>query len=201
MNFNGSSPRPRGTGAQRPGPHGGDRFIPASAGNGSSRRLGPRGMPVHPRVRGERNIISLLDAPRYGSSPRPRGTVPGGLLFEPTPRFIPASAGNGSCRCCRQPSRSVHPRVRGERKFPRELIGFLNGSSPRPRGTAYQCGPAGRPLRFIPASAGNGRRQRHARASCAVHPRVRGERLLLGFTNCRKNGSSPRPRGTVSISA
>ena len=52
-------------------------------------------------------------------------------------------------------------------------------------------------VRFIPAHAGNSRRQSGHQCSRAVHPRARGEQTSpSGLTYC-SNGSSPRTRGTV----
>ena len=71
----GSSPRVRGTGADRRRPRAAARFIPAGAGNGV--RLFPI-LPtrsVHPRGCGERPAFALASSARAGSSPRVRGTV------------------------------------------------------------------------------------------------------------------------------
>ena len=72
-------------------------------------------MPVHPRVRGERSVASLKVSSSCGSSPRPRGTFDGQIAVTHEGRFIPASAGNVFDPDGSDESRSVHPRVRGER--------------------------------------------------------------------------------------
>ena len=91
----GSSPRARGTGDDRCRLLPAERFIPASAGNGTEAPPIRRRVPVHPRERGERDSSPVVaDAP-VGSSPRARGTVMTDTNQQLAARFIPASAGNG----------------------------------------------------------------------------------------------------------
>ena len=71
------------------------------------------------------------------------------------------------------------------------------GSSPRARGTPARLWRAGRGWRFIPASAGNTHAPRTGARRPTVHPRERGEHLLLAFFGCIAGGSSPRARGTL----
>ena len=90
----GSSPRARGTAGFHLAQGGGQRFIPACAGN---RRLGKSGRfrrPVHPRVRGEQEAGFFHSLLFRGSSPRARGTVPINDAASIRHRFIPACAGN-----------------------------------------------------------------------------------------------------------
>jgi len=72
---NGSSPRTRGTRAHSLAGRFGSRFIPAHAGNATSSWWAFKGMPVHPRARGERCSAFVLPANVVGSSPRTRGTL------------------------------------------------------------------------------------------------------------------------------
>ena len=152
----GSSPRVRGTpagtssaprlGAVHPRVCGelGCRRLPTATSNGSSPRVrgtpgrfaadGPRPA-VHPRVCGElassRPVISNF----AGSSPRVRGTLP--LLPDrrAAHRFIPACAGNSTCRNRLSIRVPVHPRVCGELVRVALKAYSLSGSSPRVRGT------------------------------------------------------------------
>ncbi len=91
-------------------------------------------------------------------------------------RFIPASAGNGYPRQCNNNNSSVHPRERGERYLTSTKNGAKGGSSPRARGTGWATVITLLPMRFIPASAGNGREHRGNISRVTVHPRERGER-------------------------
>ena len=70
------------------------------------------------------------------------------------------------------------------------------GSSPRSRGTLR---PDRVPLlrrRFIPALAGNTQRRSGWCVSRSVHPRARGEHMILAIGAQESGGSSPRSRGT-----
>ena len=110
----GSSPHTRGTSGAVDQLVGPERFIPAHAGNISS-RLGRRsGRPVHPRTRGEhRTAPGRADRCR-GSSPHTRGTYLGYPHLDHVERFIPAHAGNIRGSPLLLFGRAVHPRTRGE---------------------------------------------------------------------------------------
>src|SRR5690606_31637806 len=114
-NNGGSSPRARGLYCRGRQAAGRTRFIPACAGNVRPVPSSLASNPVHPRVRGERTSESSDRPPGSGSSPRARGTcveVRANLLVV---RFIPACAGNVGIWRTPTSTRSVHPRVRGER--------------------------------------------------------------------------------------
>ena len=156
----GSSPRLRGT------PHGGPgvptlfRFIPAPAGNTDAGGYSSTSTSVHPRACGEHCCAVRIAWSCCGSSPRLRGTRLrdlGGCLLS---RFIPAPAGNTSRRPRRSCLPPVHPRACGEHRgtWGSELA--TTGSSPRLRGTLHAPRPEDIRCRFIPAPAGNTRRQR-----------------------------------------
>jgi len=192
----GSSPRPRGTFRWGPGYQGRERFIPASAGNVDPATVENSGVPVHPRVRGERRVVIGGTHAITGSSPRPRGTLVTIPKVYIQARFIPASAGNVS-RSGRTSARwTVHPRVRGERSMMAQPCPASIGSSPRPRGTCLVQLERLPGRRFIPASAGNVFNLSAVLLASAVHPRVRGERGTGFAPKAHQYGSSPRPRGT-----
>ena len=133
----GSSPRVRGTpgGAAVCRRHG--RFIPACAGNAAHGGLVAVPEAVHPRVCGERARLPAMAQPTTGSSPRVRGTH----FLSQTPcnqgRFIPACAGNAPPRHTHTHTRTVHPRVCGERPTKMSRCSYRDGSSPRVRGTHF----------------------------------------------------------------
>ncbi len=194
--MSGSSPRVRGTRERAAWGMGHQRFIPACAGNAMVTPVAPARPSVHPRVCGERRVARTHSATAAGSSPRVRGTLPGGRGRRRQHRFIPACAGNAACSFEAPARRPVHPRVCGERwqLVPRGVRG--NGSSPRVRGTRCQ-GRRGRPSRrFIPACAGNASNPIPPEARKTVHPRVCGERPGGAGGLARPAGSSPRVRGT-----
>ena len=71
----GSSPRVRGTPHDPALVDGGERFIPAGAGNTQPRRECMAGSTVHPRGCGEHEVLVKHFTASYGSSPRVRGTL------------------------------------------------------------------------------------------------------------------------------
>ena len=151
---------------------------------------------VHPRVRGERHGLTMVDRRSPGSSPRSRGTagyIDPGRLYR---RFIPAFAGNGLAATRFISASTVHPRVRGERPLAVYRVQWRYGSSPRSRGTEVGRERGRCPRRFIPAFAGNGPRSVSFFQHVPVHPRVRGERFGVLICGRRSGGSSPRSRGT-----
>ena len=173
----GSSPLARGTpragdGRGRPG-----RFIPARAGNTVPQRLRHRPKPVHPRSRGEHRPIEGIHDPLHGSSPLARGTPTQSGVRIVCLRFIPARAGNTP--------------------WPNDTLSDEHGSSPLARGTLERRQRGSGPVRFIPARAGNTAASRWGRRSTAVHPRSRGEHILVALMSPPHPGSSPLARGTL----
>ena len=114
----------------------------------------------------------------------------------PTPRFIPACAGNSLAGFALPVFVAVHPRVCGEQLTQTRFARPHRGSSPRVRGTAEPW--FRRPLfvRFIPACAGNSSRMTARLGYTAVHPRVCGEQTRCALSAALAYGSSPRVRGT-----
>ena len=151
----GSSPRVRGTPRHVDVADVDHRFIPACAGNSTKRP--PQGIvgAVHPRVCGELATTLRLAVVEH--------------------RFIPACAGNSRSSCRWPPCTPVHPRVCGELRNAVALTQDSTGSSPRVRGTLQLVAQAAFNDRFIPACAGNSRRQPSAWLPRSVHPRVCGE--------------------------
>ncbi len=87
------------------------------------------------------------------------------------------------------------PRSRGTRKVAH--VGLLVcGSSPRSRGTRHRRQARQRPVRFIPAIAGNTSETGEPRRIISVHPRDRGEHPGDFPAGKFYDGSSPRSRGT-----
>jgi len=90
----GSSPRTRGTRLVGLAERIRFRFIPAHAGNTHRRDSRPDARPVHPRARGEHNVMQDDQIGKLGSSPRTRGTRQSAGPTSTQVRFIPAHAGN-----------------------------------------------------------------------------------------------------------
>ena len=157
------------------------RFIPAHAGNTCLSPLQRNPPPVHPRTCGEYNNSVLVAVAYAGSSPHMRGIHDKRLRKSPKRRFIPAHAGNTYVVDPRNTSRTVHPRTCGEYCPSVNLDGQFFGSSPHMRGIPGSPGRTGRMstvhphtcgeyadrspdgpsmVRFIPAHAGNTKRDR-----------------------------------------
>ena len=76
---------------------------------------------------------------------------------------------------------------------------YLNGSSPRTRGTSINSRRRRLYRRFIPAHAGNITDRSHKETHITVHPRARGEHCKIGKNVLKDSGSSPRTRGTYHM--
>ena len=72
----------------------------------------------------------------------------------------------------------------------------MGGSSPRARGTRGRGSARFLPARFIPAGAGNTPPSTGADPATTVHPRGRGEHVMVARPALAMSGSSPRARGT-----
>ena len=167
---------------------GGQRFIPACAGNST--------------------LTVGFGVSGTGSSPRVRGTRRGVGPDLVHGRFIPACAGNSSMDATPGDWLTVHPRVCGElahlgqprgerpRFIPacagnspsrKESTMSCTGSSPRVRGTQRERRWRPEHRRFIPACAGNSPSSPRPRVRAAVHPRVCGE-LCWTRRGCSASG-------------
>ena len=111
-------------------------------------------------------------------------------------RFIPAGAGNTRAPTSPAPSPTVHPRRRGEHYHLAGALHGVSGSSPQARGTRRCVVPAAEHERFIPAGAGNTPPSGRWTTEITVHPRRRGEHVLVGPRGRTDDGSSPQARGT-----
>ena len=90
----GSSPHARGTRRGRGQERHRIRFIPACAGNARESMTFSSLLTVHPRMRGEREVLKKRVLVIDGSSPHARGTRLPGRSGGGRKRFIPACAGN-----------------------------------------------------------------------------------------------------------
>ena len=151
------------------------RFIPARAGNTSSISARWRSNSVHPRSRGEHQLLSLDALLLGGSSPLARGTPYDGDYKDWDRRFIPARAGNTCMGGAGASAEAVHPRSRGEHEKSMPWTVMPIGSSPLARGTRTRRRKERRAHRFIPARAGNTSWTSVTVLITAVHPRSRGE--------------------------
>ena len=191
----GSSPLMRGKllgSLLRLGRHG---LIPAHTGKTRACRAEPTSTRAHPRSRGENP--PPLEVPKYamGSSPLMRGKP--GRVHGVTERLglIPTHAGKTWSATERSPSRTAHPRSRGENRESTTQKVPRAGSSPLTRrkriGNHHLHARAG----FIPAHAGKTRTQFPCRSCRTAHPRSRGENRTRGVPGGYFTGSSLLTRG------
>ena len=148
-------------------------------------------------MRGERHADGSAEHVARGSSPHARGTPSTCYGKDGFPRFIPACAGNASGAFDDVQILAVHPRMRGERMVPTGCVAVVDGSSPHARGTPGSWVLMTLGFRFIPACAGNANWAPPRTSAPAVHPRMRGERLVLQQPGVTDRGSSPHARGTL----
>ncbi len=151
---------------------------------------------VHPRVRGAHLEHCQHALHSFGPSPRARGS----RVLQPPRRkgrrSIPACAGLTPVRRDGPVFGSVHPRVRGAHSFPLPGVRRTGGPSPRARGSPGRGLFAVMLLRSIPACAGLTRHEEGGRRGIPVHPRVRGAHWLRRAPPARRDGPSPRARGS-----
>ena len=153
----------------------------------------------HPRVCGEHDVGRESVKISVGSSPRMQGTRGYGLSLLHLGGIIPAYAGNTQpVSPCRQCNRD-HPRVCGEHLFGACRATYVQGSSPRMRGTPAREAAPRRLWRIIPAYAGNTRKGEGRAQALRDHPRVCGEHPSYMSRGRYEVGSSPRMRGTLTI--
>ena len=142
-------------------PHGyrgiGHRFgiIPADAGNTVVPGCGGNPWQHHPRGCGEhlRGWIPREALP--GSSPRMRGTRRYADGFITQQGIIPADVGNTAVKAFVDEVSEDHPRGCGEHMTNHTPVCSKAGSSPRMRGTLFDCIKQVVKVRIIPADAGN----------------------------------------------
>ena len=150
-------------------------FTPAYAGN-TGRYPGSRICTgVHPRIRGEYPQVLNQSGLPGGSPPHTRGIQISDCVFQGSPRFTPAYAGNTYPQTMYTQHHEVHPRIRGE-YFDLESPQIINsGSPPHTRGILSIRGNSKIIGRFTPAYAGNTSGAAAPRPEHGVHPRIRGE--------------------------
>ena len=151
----GSSPLSRGILWHRGDGLAGNGIIPALAGNTGSELLPRNPGTDHPRSRGEYEFQQGPVMWTLGSSPLSRGILTLHRALVTRPRIIPALAGNTVGCLVRAAACPDHPRSRGEYLIAVVRRVLPSGSSPLSRGIRPPPGHRQRPLRIIPALAGN----------------------------------------------
>ena len=170
----GLSPRVRGNPALCGCPAGGNRSIPACAGEPRVALPAERTDWVYPRVCGGTGARGAVLMDWRGLSPRVRGNPHHPPDHPRIPGSIPACAGE-PLQAMRQPHEpAVYPRVCGGTVAAGNCPCIRRGLSPRVRGNRERAEPSAGGNRSIPACAGEPRGPQFQPANRRVYPRVCG---------------------------
>ena len=150
----GSSPRMRGKLGQIIKTETRNRIIPAHAGQTHGGVIVAVPSTDHPRACGANPNTVIPVTATAGSSPRMRGKHAVAGAARRVVRIIPAHAGQTSGLTYPMPSVADHPRACGANFRVREVVDAYAGSSPRMRGKRLHKRHRGKPVRIIPAHAG-----------------------------------------------
>ena len=173
------------------------RITPACAGKSAKAERTSRCSWDHPRVCGEKDLVSRQLHFSTGSPPRVRGKGAIGATGRQTAGITPACAGKRSFASGRSFAVWDHPRVCGEKILTSCVWIFARGSPPRVRGKGtFQ------PLLYLfngitPACAGKRGHTTTCLYNIQDHPRVCGEKAYSTIWGCQQKGSPPRVRGKV----
>ena len=169
--------------------------IPACAGEPQSHRLRYPAVGVYPRVCGGTTMGIEGTTPGTGLSPRVRGNRAVNPPPPAPPRSIPACAGEPRVITGLGTMFTVYPRVCGGTPSKRWPTSSGSGLSPRVRGNPEVLRLAARPLRSIPACAGEPGNVLGKESMARVYPRVCGGTASLVRIALTWGGLSPRVRG------
>ena len=171
------------------------RITPAWAGKSIRCTSTTRLIRDHPRVGGEKAAFQIITLPFQGSPPRGRGKAFPSPCGTGPVGITPAWAGKRCLQDDRHHESRDHPRVGGEKIFPRARRTAGRGSPPRGRGKALIRMGAGLAAGITPAWAGKSAAQHVRYPAPKDHPRVGGEKLQLAIASTLFLGSPPRGRG------
>ena len=153
-------------------------ITPACAGRSMSAPFARKYRKDHPRVCGEKLILTLILLLWRGSPPRVRGE---GLDFRFRPlrrRITPACAGRRHSAAGNPRSTEDHPRVCGEKRTVSGASAVVRGSPPRVRGEGCATRLPCALWRITPACAGRSTLQSYRGRGQRDHPRVCGEKAV-----------------------
>ena len=110
-------------------------------------------------------------------------------------RITPACAGKSNRGVLLRPHIQDHPRVCGEKCATTARLSCVTGSPPRVRGKVDATQWAALWYGITPACAGKRTKAASALVAFRDHPRVCGEKQILGICRIHLLGSPPRVRG------
>ena len=171
------------------------RITPAYAGKRGRSDSRPPPSGDHPRVCGEKALLSFHRVSGVGSPPRMRGKVSFPASNVVRIGITPAYAGKSESIDVQAEIERDHPRVCGEKKSHRASQESASGSPPRMRGKASELPVYGTTEGITPAYAGKSEAKEFACKDGRDHPRVCGEKGHLVSDGKIHVGSPPRMRG------
>ena len=130
-------------------------ITPACAGNRATALAAAWAEEDHPRLRGEQMTGEYAAFVEKGSPPLARGTAGHAAAVQRLVGITPACAGNSPFACALFGAFKDHPRLRGEQRPTRRIDGFMAGSPPLARGTAFTTDEIIMLSGITPACAGN----------------------------------------------
>ena len=191
----GTSPRVRGKHVKLVGRGRTRGYIPARAGEATTKPIPTPATWVHPRACGGSAVRGENTQDTTGTSPRVRGKPGKAAARVLRQRYIPARA--GEARPAPAPTRqpTVHPRACGGSFSAGNIRRVTEGTSPRVRGKRASVRYRGMDCGYIPARAGEARNADTTTGVTGVHPRACGGSATKGPFDGVKTGTSPRVRG------
>ena len=171
------------------------RITPAYAGKSGLHDVLPVPAEDHPRLCGEKFVVSAFVRDFGGSPPPMRGKVEWVSKNMDDLGITPAYAGKSSCHKKEARGNRDHPRLCGEKPASSSLVMFQPGSPPPMRGKVL-CKPLyGVFQRITPAYAGKRCRGSVPGSCTRDHPRLCGEKSIATSLNEGNAGSPPPMRG------
>ena len=149
----------------------------------------------HPRTRGEKPSICLLQSARMGSPPHTRGKETFFQLALTRSGITPAHAGKRPDRALNSQRQEDHPRTRGEKIKSAYIVDSPKGSPPHTRGKARSPARISMITGITPAHAGKRRLPSRKSPRARDHPRTRGEKAGGSYLSIGGMGSPPHTRG------
>ena len=171
------------------------RITPACAGKSAKAERTSRCSWDHPRVCGEKDLVSRQLHFSTGSPPRVRGKEDLVILNGRSDGITPACAGKSVLLQSGSVVNGDHPRVCGEKGGGGDASRDELGSPPRVRGKVERLTNEKHLPGITPACAGKSSSVRTTSAVRWDHPRVCGEKLMLCHRLRPGRGSPPRVRG------
>ena len=175
------------------------RITPAYAGKSKSTFIGQSPAEDHPRVCGEKRVLSSPSFAKIGSPPRMRGKEGVALLSGQIVGITPAYAGKRAAANFHLGTTRDHPRVCGEKGAFQRVRNTSVGSPPRMRGKAQKTEKLAGRCRITPAYAGKSPTAKQRGTLRRDHPRVCGEKHNRSYQQGLERGSPPRMRGKADL--